>query len=178
MTGKAYHPLLHEIRDATGAWHTGWKTFGDFAALLGTTTPDLIRRLALLGIVEMREGRHRLTSWALSIRLGVTYYRPIVGRRSRVAVDVLLPDGMVHVVRNLEATNLPLSEAESLAREGLSQRAIAERLGVSQQAVQKRLRNVPLKLRDWPVVGSWADDSDNPEALHPWEGQDAQPLAV
>lgn len=161
---QAYHPVLHEIRDQYGVWHTGWLPFGQLADLIGTTTADLMRRLAILGVVEHREGRHRLSAMAKRKSYGMTYRRPAKGDRARLEIDVILPEGMVLVVQNLEATNPPLTEAERLRDQGLSQRAIAARLGISQPAVRKRLEVVPPRLKNWPIVGSWDEEDDNPTA--------------
>jgi hypothetical protein len=164
---RAYHPVLDEIRDENGVWHTGWAPFGKLAQMVGTTTHDLLRRLSILGMVEFRQERHRLTMWARQKSYGMIY-RPKSKRVKRLEIDIVLPRGMVFVVTNLERTNLPQTEAEKLAATGLSQRAIAMRLGVSQQAVQKRLATLPPRLKDWPILGSWDDDGteegDNPRA--------------
>ncbi|KAB2767625.1 winged helix-turn-helix domain-containing protein [Brucella anthropi] len=83
--------------------------------------------------------------------------------------DVILPEGMVEVVTNLEATNLPETEIEKLRKAGLSQRDIAFRLDLSQQAVSKHLNSLPPRLTDWPIVGTWDEDdegeSDNQPSL-------------
>jgi predicted DNA-binding protein (UPF0251 family) len=79
-------------------------------------------------------------------------------------IDVILPEGMVLLVQKLEITNPQLTEAERLRDQGLSQRAIAARLGISQPAVKKRLASVPPRLSDWPIVGSWDNESDHPSA--------------
>ncbi len=162
---KAYHPVLDEIRDENGVWHTGWVPFGKLAEMIGTTSRDLIRRLSILSMVEFRDERHRLTKWARQKSYGMIY-RPKNDRVKRLEIDVVLPRGMVFVVSNLEKTNPPLTEAEKLAATGISQRQIAMRLGVSQQAVQKRLANLSPRLKDWPMLGSWDDDDtedgDNP----------------
>ncbi len=164
MTAVAYHSVLQEIRDQNGVWHTGWLPFGKFAALIGTTTADLMRRLVSLGVVEHREGRHRLTAMAKRKSYGVTYRRQAKRGVHRQEIDVILPEGMVLVVQNLEATNLATTDAESLRDQGSSQRAIAMRLGITLRAVQKRLASVPPKLKNWPIVGSWDDESDYPSA--------------
>lgn len=168
---KTYHPVLHEIRDHAGNWVTGWRTFTGLADLIGTTTADLMRRLAALDVVEMRDGRNRLTTIARQKGYGTTRRGVAGDAKTRVETDVLLPDGMVLVVKNLDATNLPMTETEKLIRTGLSQRDVATRLGISQQAVQKRLRAIPPRLKDWPVLGSWDDrdeadndNTDNPSA--------------
>ncbi|MFK0385194.1 hypothetical protein [Agrobacterium sp. NPDC090273] len=157
----AYHPVLDEIRDQTGVWHTGWLPFGKLADLIGTTTADLLRRLVILGVVEHREGRHRLTKWAKRKSYGTIYRRKGNGNLPRLEVDVILPQGMVLVVRNLAATNLPLTETERLRNEGLSLRSIAVRQGITLRAVQKRLEAIPPKLQNWPIVGTWEDDTDD-----------------
>jgi len=161
---QAYHPILHEIRDQFGVWHTGWLPFGKLAEEIGTTTADLMRRLVILGLVEHREGRHRLTAQAKRKSYGMTYRRPAKGNVRRLEIDVILPEGMVLVVQKLEATNLPLTDAERLRDQGLSQRAIAARLGITLRAAQKRLASVPPRLRDWPIVGSWDEEIDTPSA--------------
>ncbi len=161
---QAYHHVLHEIRDQFGVWHTGWLPFGKLADLIGTTTADLVRRLVILGVVEHQEGRHRLTALAKRKSYGITYRRAAKGDVRRLEIDVILPEGMVLVVQNLEATNLPLTDAERLRDQGLSQRATAARLGITLRAAQKRLASVPPRLRDWPIVGSWDDEIDTPSA--------------
>lgn len=158
---QAYHHVLHEIRDQYGVWHTGWLPFGKLAEEVGTTTADLMRRLTILGVVEHREGRHRLTALAKRKSYGMTYRRPAKGDRPRLEIDVILPEGMVLVVQNLQATNLPLTEAERLRDQGSSQRAIAARLGITLRAVQKRLAAVPPRLKNWPIVGSWDEEDDD-----------------
>ncbi len=166
-SSRTYNPIIGEIRDDNGVWHTGWQTFGRLAQLVGTTTTDLMRRLTALGIVEYRDERHRLTPWARQKGYGTVYRRK---RRPRpdlpvLAIDVVLPEGMVLLVQNLEATNLPLTETERLRNHGLTFSAMANRLGVSRQAVHKRLNGLPPRLKNWPVVGTWADkaaaDNDN-----------------
>ena len=161
---QAYHHVLHEIRDQFGVWHTGWLPFGKLADVIGTTTADLMRRLVILGVVEHREGRHRLTALAKRRGYGTIYRRKAKGENSRLEIDVILPEGMVLVVQNLEATNLPLTDAERLRDQGLSQRATAARLGITLRAAQKRLASVPPRLRDWPIVGSWDEEIDTPSA--------------
>lgn len=74
--------------------------------------------------------------------------------------DVILPEGMVHVVTNLKATNLPETPIEKMNRSGMSQRDIASCLGKSQQSVSKHLRSLPPRLKNWPVVGTWDDGSE------------------
>lgn len=163
---QAYHPVLHEVRDHAGNWVTGWLPFGHLAGLIGTTTADLMRRLTVLDVVELIDGRHRLTPLAKRELYGTTlHHRPRPGS-PRLKLDVMLPDGMVLLVQNLEATNAPVTEAEKLAGQGFSQRAIAGRLGITLRAVQKRLAAVPPQLKNWPVVGSWEDD----EAGNSYEG--------
>lgn len=115
----------------------------------------------MLGVLEHRQGRHRLTGLAVEKGYGAVCRRKAVDGRPRLEWDVILPDGMVLLVRNLETTNLPLTDTEKLAREGLSQRAIARHQGVTQKAVQKRLAAVPPRLSNWPVVGSWKEEADN-----------------
>ena len=158
------HPVLKEICDQNGVWHTGWLPFGKLAKVVGTTTADLLRRLTILGVVEHRDGRHRLTSMAKRKSYGTVYRRKAKDGKPRLELDVILPEGMVLVATNLEATNLPLTEAERFREQGLSQRDIAARLGISQPAVKKRLDAVPPRLRDWPIVGSWDEQSDIPSA--------------
>jgi hypothetical protein len=75
-------------------------------------------------------------------------------------MDLILPGGMVLLVQNLQATNAPLTETERLANAGLSLSAIAARLGISRQAVHKRLNAFPPRLKDWPVLGTWAGDGE------------------
>lgn len=151
---KVYHDTLQEICDSKGVWHTGWLTFGKLADVIGTTTTDLMRRLVALGVLEHDGQRHRLTSWSKGKCYGEVY-RKRKADGARLEIDVILPEGMVLLVQNLEQTNLPVTEAESLSEQGLSQRAIATRLGISQPAVKKRLDSIPPRLSNWPVVGSW-----------------------
>ena len=54
-----YHPVLHEIQDHAGNWITGWRTFTSLAELIRTSTADLMRRLTMLGVVEMRDRREQ-----------------------------------------------------------------------------------------------------------------------
>lgn len=162
---RTYNPVLGEVRDDRGNWHDGCLPFTDLARLIGTTTADLMRRLVMLGVVERQEIRHRLTSTAKRSGYGTTYRCRAKGGKPRLEMDLILPEGMVLVVRNLEATNPPITETERLAEAGLSQRAIAARLGITQQAVHKRLSALPPRLKNWPVLGSWEDreagDNDN-----------------
>ena len=99
----------------------------------------------------------------------MTLRRAVGDIKTRIEADVILPEGMVLVVQNLNVTNLPPTEVEMLASKGLSQRAIAARLGISQQAVQKRLRAIPPRLTDWLILGSWEDrtDADNDNIDNP-----------
>ena len=85
-----------------------------------------------------------------------------------MCLDVILPEGMVHLVTNLAATNLRETEIEKLAQAGISQSSIAVRLGCSQQAVSKHLRSLPPRLQDWPITGSWDDTehADNDNQVH------------
>ncbi|MEQ1942393.1 hypothetical protein ABMA32_08220 [Mesorhizobium sp. VNQ89] len=151
------------MRDDNGRWHTGWLPFGELAELVGTTTSDVVRRLVVLGVLEHRDNRHRLTAVARQKGYGTTW-RFKDGDR-RLEWDVILPDGMVLLVQNLEATNLPLTRTEQLYRQGLSLRAIAREEGVTLKAVQKRLDSVPPRLTNWPVLGTWHNpeiaDNDN-----------------
>lgn len=172
---RAYHPVLHEIRDQQGYWVTGWCKFSDLADLIGTTTADLMRRLSMLGVVEYREGRHRLTPLAKQKLYGETLRGVDEDSGQRFTLDVILPDGMVHLVQNLEATNAPVTETERLIDEGLSRKEVARRLDITPKAVRKRLASVPPRLKDWPVLGSWDDadeevgndaDNDNNAAPH------------
>lgn len=162
---RACHSVLGEIRDDNGRWHTGWLPFGRLAELVGTTTSDVVRRLVLLGVLEHRDGRHRLTALAKQKGYGAIYRRGTANGRPRLEWDVILPEGMVLLVQNLEATNPPLTDAERLLAEGHSLRAIARREGVTLKAVQKRLASIPPRLKDWPVLGTWDDpdmtDNDN-----------------
>jgi hypothetical protein len=168
LSNRACHPILGEIRDDDGSWVTGWKTYSELAETVRTTVADLMRRLSILGVVEKRDGRHRLTRNARMKGHGTVHRVEVEGGR-RIRMDVILPDGMVFLVQNLQATNAPLSEAEGLAQEGLSLSAVAARLGISKQAVHKRLNAVPPQLKDWPVVGAWADDgeADNDNSVNP-----------
>lgn len=182
LSNRACHPVLGEIRDHAGNWHTGWLPIGHLADLIGTSTRDLIRRLVLLGVMEHREGRHRLTALAKRKPYGTTVRRRAKGGLPRLETDVILPDGMVLLVQNLEATNLPLTETERLHLEGLSQRAIGARLGITQRAVRKRLADTPPRLKDWPVLGSWNDGeeggSEYPSAVPPSKAKVAQALVA
>lgn len=158
------HTVLGEICDRDGTWHTGFLPYGQLATLIGTTTADIMRRLQLLKIVEHRDGRHRLTRTAIQKCFGMVFQRYRKGQLV-VSQDVILPAGMVNLVANLKATNLPETEIEKLSRAGNSQSSIAARLGCSQQAVSKHLKSLPARLQDWPIVGSWEDadhaDKDN-----------------
>ncbi|UVV66954.1 winged helix-turn-helix domain-containing protein [Brucella anthropi] len=161
--------LLGEVCDSNGTWHTGFMPYGKLAEMIGTTTADLMRRLRLLGIVEADErGRHKLTRTAIRKCHGEVYWRKPKGSPA-LQFDVILPEGMVEVVTNLEATNLPETEIEKLRKAGLSQRDIAFRLDLSQQAVSKHLNSLPPRLTDWPIVGTWDEDdegeSDNQPSL-------------
>jgi hypothetical protein len=140
-------------------------TYSRLAETVRTTTGDLMRRLSILGIVEVIDGRHRLTPWARVKGYGTTYRRSPKRGKSGISMDVILPGGMVRLVQNLEATNAPLTETERLSNAGLSLSAVAARLGISKQAVHKRLNALPPRLKDWPIAGTWADtgaaDNDN-----------------
>jgi len=161
---KCFNPVIGEICDDKGEWVTGWLTFGRLADTIGTTTADLVRRLSLLGVLVYRDGRHRLTQTAIRKWYGKVIRKRIKGGPD-VRVDVILPEGMVLLVRNLEATNAPETEAELLKRRGLSLSKIALQLGCSKQAVHKRLKESPPRLTNWKVSGSWADrrEVDNGE---------------
>jgi hypothetical protein len=161
------HPVLGEICDRDGTWHTGFLPYGQLASLIGTTTADLMRRLQALNIVEHLGGRHRLTRTAIRKRFGMVYRKHIKGQPG-VCLDVILPGGMVYVVTNLVATNLPETEIEKLVHDGQSQSSIAARLGCTQQAVSKHLRTLPPRLQDWPIAGSWDDTehADNDNQVH------------
>lgn len=161
---RAYHPVLHEIRDQQGNWVTGWCKFSDLADLIGTTTADLMRRLSMLGIAEYREGRHRLTPLARQKLHGTTLHGIDEDSGRHFTLDVILPDGMVHLVQNLEATNAPPSETERLIGEGLARKEVARRLNISPKAVRKRLAAIPPQLKDWPVLGRWQDEEGNDDA--------------
>lgn len=153
---KCVHPVLGEIRDAEGRWHTGALTFTAMAQLLGTTTQDLIRRCFKLGIVEYKGERHRLTKMAKRKYYGETYRRrKYDGTGKLLCMDVLLPDGMVKIVTNLEATNPDETELCQLLKKGYSQSRIALLLGCSQQAVSKKIKSRPPHLTNWPILGSW-----------------------
>ncbi|GEM_PF-3217455 len=155
--------ILGEICDNAGTWHTGFLPYGKLAELIGTTTADLMRRLKLLGIVEYKAGRHRLTRTAILKRFGMVYRK---GRKGDLdmSFDVILPEGMVEVVTHLKATNLPETEIERMNRQGLSQRTIATRIGMTQQAVSKHLKSLPPRLANWPITGTWnIDEEKEPE---------------
>jgi hypothetical protein len=158
-SNRAYHPILHEIRDEDGNWVTGWKTYSDLAETVGTTVADLMRRLAILGVVEMRDGRHRLTRTARIAGHGTVHWQKTASGKT-IGMDLILPGGMVFLVQNLQATNASLTETERLANAGLSLSAIAARLGISKQAVHKRLIALPPRLKDWPVLGTWAEEGE------------------
>lgn len=151
--------VLGEVRDHTGRWHDGTKSYSDFANMIGTTTADLMRRLKLLGIVEHTGERHRLTKAAIRRCYGTVYQKR---RKDQPTLfyDLILPDGMVLIVTNLEATNQTETEVEKLRAAGLSLSEIGNQLGCSKQAVGKRLANLPPRLTDWPIKGSWKDDDD------------------
>ncbi|RLL74177.1 helix-turn-helix domain-containing protein [Ochrobactrum soli] len=161
--------VLGEIYDGAGQWHTGFLPYGQFAGLIGTTTADLMRRLVQLGIVEHTGERHRLTRMAVRKRFGMVIKKHRKGKPD-LRFDVILPEGMVHVVTNLKATNLPETPIEKMNRSGMSQRDIASWLGKSQQSVSKHLRSLPPRLKNWPVVGTWDDcseaDNDNRSDNH------------
>lgn len=175
---RAYHPVLHEVRDDAGRWVTGWLPYGQLAALIGTKVNDLMRRLTILGVVERRDGRNRLTAAAKAKNYGMINYRRSEKGRPRLAIDVILPEGMTLLVQNLEATNLPRTEVETMTDDGLSQRVIASRLGITQKAVQKRLAAVPPRLKNWPVLGSWDDDADDLSVCMAAMPKDTQSLAA
>lgn len=151
---KCIHSVLGEIRDADGVWHSGFMGYTSFAARIGTTTSDLMRRLKMLNIVRGAKDRSRPTPYARQKRYMETYYRKRKGQK-RLCFDVLLPGGMVHVVSNLEATNLPLTREEQLRNEGRSLSEIALIVGISKQAVHRKLGNIPPRLSNWPVLGAW-----------------------
>ncbi len=133
--------------------------YGKLAETIGTTTADLIRRLKVLGIVEYVNGRHRITQTAIRKRFGRVYQRRRKGGTT-LKFDVILPEGMVEVVTNLDATNLPETEIEGMAKQGLSMSDIAMRVGCSKQAIHKHLNSLPPRLTDWPITGTWEDDDD------------------
>lgn len=84
-------------------------------------------------------------------------------KRVRQEHHVILPEGMVLLVRNLEATNPPLTEAERLIQSGYSRADVARRLGCSRAAITQALNRAPPRLKNWPIVGSWeerAEDGD------------------
>ncbi len=155
---KCVSTVLGEICDDRGQWITGCLTFGRLAETIGTTTADLMRRLVMLRIVEMKDGRHRLTREAIRKQYGTVNRRRGKGKGSPdIRIDLMLPDGMVFVVTNLEATNLAETDAEILRRNGMSLSQIAQQLGCSKQAVHKRLAGRPPRLTNWKIVGSWAE---------------------
>ncbi|TYR33770.1 hypothetical protein FY036_06900 [Mesorhizobium microcysteis] len=150
---------LGEIRDASGAWHTGYLPFAALAVTFNTTTADVLRRLACLGIVQRdARGRYGITQDARRLCQGEVIHRRTGRGAPTKRYDVILPSGMVLLARNLEATNEPQTEIEKLHDDvGLSMRAIGQRVGISAEAVSKHLRSRPPRLTDWPVIGSWED---------------------
>ncbi|WP_376709970.1 hypothetical protein [Pseudochrobactrum lubricantis] len=153
---KCVHPVLGEIRDAEGKWHTGVLTYTAMARLVGTTTQDLIRRCLKLGIVEYKGERHRLTRMARQKCYGRTYKQPQHDRTgAMLCIDVILPEGMVKIVTNLEATNPDETDVCRLLKKGYSQSRIASLLGCSQQAVSKKIKSRHPHLTNWPILGSW-----------------------
>ena len=78
----------------------------------------------------------------------------------RVATSNPLPGFDLSKVMARVSKKNPNWSAERLANAGLSLSAIAARLGISRQAVHKRLNAVPPRLKDWPVLGTWADDGE------------------
>jgi hypothetical protein len=127
--------------------------------MIGTTTADLMRRLKLLGIVEHTGERHRLTAMAIRKCYGTVYQKRHKDQPT-LSYDLILPEGMVQIVTNLEATNQMETEDEQLRAAGLSLSEIGNQLGCSKQAVGKRLAKLPPRLTDWPLKGSWKDDDD------------------
>ncbi len=81
-------------------------------------------------------------------------------KRVRLEQHVILPDGMVLLVRNLEATNPPPSEAERLIQSGHTRADVARRLGRSRAAITQALKRAPARLKNWPIVGAWEEDDE------------------